>query len=54
MAKKKTRRCLYGMSYQNRQSRYNQEKQELYSKCMDLPPEELDRLRNELIEKWGV
>lgn len=51
---KKRKPSIKRMSYQERQAHYEQEKQEMYYKNMSLPADELERLRDELIEKWGV
>ena len=51
---KKTKMPRTMMSYQTRQLRYRQEKDELIRKAGDLPPAEFQRLLDELIEKWKI
>lgn len=45
-------RC--GMSYEQRIRRYDEEKNAMYAENAGASAEELERLRDELIRKWGV
>lgn len=51
---KKKSKAISMMSYQTRQARYRQEKDELYRKAGSMPPAELQKLLDELISKWRI
>ena len=54
MKRKIPKHSRRGMSYQERQAHYEQEKNELLFKNAALSGEEYQKLQDELVRKWGI